>query len=220
MRLPKHNLSGKRFSRLLVGKSTRADGRVGFSWECLCDCGRRIIARSKSLLDGSTKSCGCLNAERLKAGLCRTHGLCKAPEYRALRAAIGRCQPHSADREHYYDRGISVCQQWQDPGTGLQDFIAHIGPRPSPQHSLDRIDNDKGYEPGNVRWATKKEQANNRGKRLRIDRWTDTELLAEALRRGFVLAPQTTVIISPVVVPIPSSVPYSPPTFWSESTIC
>lgn len=82
-----------------------------------------------------------------------------APEYRCLRKAIERCHdPNNADFHTYGARGIAVCEEWRrDFGA----FLAHIGPRPSPGHSIDRIDNARGYEPGNVRWATPREQARN-----------------------------------------------------------
>lgn len=91
------------------------------------------------------------------------HGMSHTPEYSAWRNMVGRCTPGSrryeVHREYYGDRGITVCDQWR---ASFVNFLADVGPRPSDQHSLDRIDNDKGYEPGNVRWATASEQAQNR----------------------------------------------------------
>lgn len=73
---------------------------------------------------------------------------------------IARCTPGSPDRERYFDRGIRVCLEWQGIG-GYYNFLAHVGPKPASDLSIDRIDNDRGYEPGNVRWATYQEQALN-----------------------------------------------------------
>lgn len=84
------------------------------------------------------------------------------PERGVLNSAIQRCHnPRRHDYARYGGRGILVCDEWRSDG-GLRRFLAHIGPRPSPAHSLDRIDSNGHYEPGNVRWATRKEQNDNR----------------------------------------------------------
>jgi hypothetical protein len=104
---------------------------------------------------GNTKSCGCLAADvRTK------NGQTSMPEYRHWRSMIKRCSapPSWKDYHSYGGRGIRVCQEWLD---SFEAFAAHIGPRPSPRHSVDRIDNDRGYEPGNVRWATHSQQLRN-----------------------------------------------------------
>ena len=114
----------------------------------------------------------------------RGHGCYDTPEYKALVGAIARCQPTNRVHAYYFDRGITVCEKWKILATGFSDFLAHIGPRPSAKHSLGRIDNNRGYEPGNVRWATAKEQANNTWKRLRLEQWSDAEIESEYRRRG------------------------------------
>lgn len=84
----------------------------------------------------------------------------RTPEHRAWRKARDRCcNPSDRNYPDYGGRGLSMCQEWRD---SFLAFYHHIGPRPSPDHSLDRIDNDRGYEPGNVRWATRAQQARNR----------------------------------------------------------
>lgn len=81
---------------------------------------------------------------------------------------ISRCYYANDTSFHEYGaRGITVCDEWRGDG-GFERFLAHIGPRPSRGHSIDRIDNDRGYEPGNVRWATPREQTNNRRNTIRL----------------------------------------------------
>jgi len=94
------------------------------------------------------------------------HGFYGNPEYKAWYDMNRRCYDLTCrDYERYGGRGITVCEQWRVGFLGVLGFLAflsHIGERPSPKHSVDRINNERGYEPGNVRWATAKEQANNR----------------------------------------------------------
>jgi hypothetical protein len=88
-------------------------------------------------------------------------------EYTAWDSMKKRCHsPSAGNFKHYGARGVAVCQEWRD---SFEVFLAHIGPRPSPLHSVDRIDGTRGYEPGNVRWATKKVQQNNVRTNVRVD---------------------------------------------------
>jgi hypothetical protein len=130
---------------------------------CVCSCTNKRKVHVSNLLGGRTLSCGCLNSENTAARNA-THGEPKtSSEYMAWCAMIQRCSnPNRLDYERYGGRGIRVCAEWRHD---FPAFLSHIGRKPSPLHSLDRIRNNQGYEPGNIRWATAKEQSNNRRKR-------------------------------------------------------
>lgn len=128
---------------------------------CRCDCGNEKLVDAISLRSGRSQSCGCLRAERMTIRF-RKHGHCgnNAPttEYHIWSAMIQRCtNPRNTDFHNYGGRGISVCQEWRD---SFELFLNDVGRRPR-NLTLDRIDNNGNYEPGNVRWATKSQQTRN-----------------------------------------------------------
>lgn len=127
-------------------------------WSCRCTCGVVRDVSQHSLRQGTSKSCGCLNREA-SSMTHKKHGDYKSPEYKTWQSMLSRCRNQSNPRFNQYGgRGIEVCQRWMDYASFLQD----MGRRPSGRHSIDRIDNDKGYEPGNCRWALPHEQMTNR----------------------------------------------------------
>jgi hypothetical protein len=150
------DMSGLRFGRLVVLKrAAKERGRHRQAvWECLCDCGGTVVAMSASLRRGHTKSCGCYQIDRVS-----THGKTKTAEYVAWYGIKDRCyRVSSAAYVNYGARGITVCDRWRD---SFENFIADMGEKPSKLHSLDRIDNSRGYSPDNCRWATRSEQNRN-----------------------------------------------------------
>lgn len=147
--------TGQRFGRLLVKSVASMSPRV--SWNCICDCGKTVVVKSSSL-GRQTNSCGCIRRENTSM-LKFSHGDTGSPEHRAWGNMKARCYITSSDfYERYGGRGITVCDRWKN---SFANFLADVGRRPSPHHSLDRIKVDGNYEPGNVRWATPDVQANN-----------------------------------------------------------
>jgi hypothetical protein len=148
--------------------------RRGF-WACRCDCGREKIADSYNLRRGHIVSCGCGINSRV-ADPVETK-----PEWHCYMSMLDRCRnTKSKNYRRWGAMGVRVCERWQK---GFWYFFADVGPRPSPGHSLDRFPNRSGdYEPGNVRWATRKEQQRNlrtnkviefRGERRTMAEWAE-----------------------------------------------
>lgn len=147
------DLSGLRYGRLLVTSLVYVRPR---RWSCVCDCGTVKIVQASALTSGNTKSCGCIHREQL-SDRNRKHGMTDAPEYKIWQLMKARCRSNLERHKNYSGRGIKVCDRWNS----FEAFIADMGPRPSPRHSIDRRDNSGDYEPGNCRWATPEQQMRN-----------------------------------------------------------
>lgn len=142
---------------------------------CICDCGQRVVVSRDHLRSGHTKSCGCSLKEFVGAAK-TTHGKSKTAEYFVWSNMVQRCTNPKKERyPRYGGRGIKVCERWNV----FVNFIADMGPRPSLQHSIDRIDNDGNYEPGNCRWATRKQQQSNNSRTRMVSAFGETKMFTE-----------------------------------------
>lgn len=190
------DLTGRRFGQLVVlGKGPKRGQKV--RWACRCDCGNVTLSQTSDLTSGKSYRClpcGLANAKG------RHHGA-YLPEYNSWQSMKDRClNPNMPHFHRYGGRGITVCDRWRD---SFANFLADMGRRPTPKHTLDRIDNDGPYSPENCRWATRHEQtrrghrvlANIRalthdGETMSVAEWAERkgirpQTLALRLRRGW-----------------------------------
>jgi hypothetical protein len=150
------DILGQQFSRLTVIKFAGLDRLGNAIWECRCQCGNLLTVKGGSLRKKNTQSCGCLHRE-VAARINRKHGCYKTSEYAAYADAKDRCtNPNSQKWKWYGGRGIKFLF------TSFDQWLKELGMKPHPSLTVDRRDNDGNYEPGNVRWATRSEQQNNR----------------------------------------------------------
>lgn len=190
------DLTGQRFVRLTVLAFSGVKCAHAY-WLCRCECGKETVAQAGHLRSGQYKSCGCLSREQTRARF-TTHGKRKSPEYQSWRAMIERCCNHSnASYGNYGGRGIIVCERWR---TSFEAFYADMGPKPAGNRiSIERLNNNGHYEPGNCKWATMNEQQRNtrnsvlltfRGRTQCIAAWAEElgikrSTLAARIRRGW-----------------------------------
>jgi hypothetical protein len=164
----KIDLAGQMFGRLLVlAKSSSRktpNGSIKPYWKCLCSCGTEIEVRAESLRNGYSQSRGCL-AKEMSSAKHSTHGQSASPTYNTWRAMIERCNRKGNSRyKHYGERGITVCKEWLK----YENFLRDMGIRPEGL-SIERINNNLGYNKENCKWATTQEQSKNTTKSVLIE---------------------------------------------------
>jgi hypothetical protein len=190
------DLTGRVFGRLTALELDAENPKKGTFWICRCSCGNIKSVLAPHLKNGNTKSCGCICTENFKA-LITKHGMRHLPEYQIWMAVKMRCtNPKNIGYPDYGGRGITLCGEWAE---SFESFYEYLGGRPDKDYSIERINNELGYIPGNVRWATKKEQANNtranhflsfRGETHTLAQWAElfginSTAICKRLRRGW-----------------------------------
>lgn len=163
------DIAGQRFGRLVAIEISHTDSNRKAYWRCRCDCGtvKSIWLCNLSL---NTRSCGCLRNE-VVAARSTTHAYAsngrKPSEYVTWERMISRCtNPNNIGFKDYGGAGVTVCAEWLE---SFVSFLSDMGPKPGKGFSIDRIDGRKGYEPVNCRWATAREQAENRKTSIIVD---------------------------------------------------
>ena len=142
-----NNIKGKKFYKLKAIRNTGKTKNETYIWEFLCECGKTVLAKASNVTRGRTRSCGCLSIQ---------HGMSRSDEYYIYNGCKERCNnPKTSCYDYYGGRGIKFLFK------NFDEFYKELGPRPSKNHSVDRIDTNGNYEKGNVRWATSDIQNQN-----------------------------------------------------------
>lgn len=178
--------AGERYGRLSVIEEVEPHkapcGQSYRRFACNCDCGASTVVQLSSLRMGLTNSCGCLQKEHAAENGRRnaTHGMDGTPTHKAWLSMRQRCLcPTHQYYNHYGGRGVAICQRWLD---SFEAFLKDMGVRPDGR-TLDRIDNEGNYKPGNCRWATQAQQNRNMRKTRLLSHNGETLCLAEWSRR-------------------------------------
>jgi hypothetical protein len=191
------DITGQHFGRLtalhLTEKGSKRPPRRNERWLFRCECGNETETTKTAVVNGYTRSCGCLQAEvtqqigKQNASHGHARAKRKSSEYVAWTNMHDRCRNENAENyKDYGGRGITVCDRWND----FENFLADMGPKPSPEHELDRYpDNNGNYEPSNCRWATPIEQANNRRTNHLLTINERTQTIAEWAREASIPPP-------------------------------
>lgn len=165
----KINLVGQRFGRLIVVSSAEKSSTGRAHWNCMCDCGNTKTTSRGELRSGSCMSCGCLRKDMLSEMRFK-HGESKSKEYCTWSHVRQKCSnPNNPKFYRYGARGIKVCERWDTAEGGYKNFLADMGKAPSPEYTIERVDNDGNYCPENCIWATRNVQAMNTHRSLKFE---------------------------------------------------
>ncbi|MZK54155.1 hypothetical protein [Clostridium beijerinckii] len=170
------DLRGKVFGRLVAIEIVGRNKSRSVIWKCKCECGNECEVVSDRLLQGETKSCGCITKELNKTRRI-THGLSHTKLYYVWKAMLARCN----NKKHpwysrYGGRGIKVCSEWEDV-KAFYDWAINNGYKDGLE--IDRVDNDGNYEPNNCKWKTRKEQTQNTSRNKKVTINGETKTLSE-----------------------------------------
>lgn len=183
---PFRDLIGHRYTRWLVLSYAGRSRYGNHQWFCMCDCGVAKLVPDYTLILGKSKSCGCYRvdygkfvAEKGGTAVVKTHGKRQTIEYMTWCGIKRRTNLDHAKPSSYALQGITICERWAN---SFEAFLEDMGPRPSTDHSIDRIDYLGNYDPGNCRWATKMEQASNKSNNRWLEYAGETKHLSEWAR--------------------------------------
>jgi len=153
--------TNNRYGKLVAQEPVGSDSWGLMQWKCLCDCGNTTVTRGGDLRNNHTTSCGCL------VGFNSLHGYSDSPTYNSWKMMRQRCfHSYRKDYKYYGGRGIGVCDRWKND---FLNFLEDMGERPT-DRTLDRIEVEGNYEPGNCRWATRSEQNKNKRKKKKTSK--------------------------------------------------
>lgn len=182
------DLTGQRFGRLTVLEYAGVAKNRNAKWKCKCDCGEVCVVSSSSLLTGHTQSCGCLHKERTSESHA-THGMSRTHIFENWQDIRRRCfDPRRKAYKNYGGRGITVCNEWRNDFQAFFDYVSKLDHFGEGGYSIDRINNNGNYEPGNVRWATDTEQARNKRNTIFVEYNGEKIAVTEAAERSGVKA--------------------------------
>lgn len=161
------NLKGQKYNKLKVLEFAEIKNGHTF-WKCLCDCGNTLNAEAYNLKSSHTKSCGCEKTRLIKEKV--ENSWTKVDEYKVYSGMLSRCNnPNNKSYINYGDRGIKVCKKWSEQRYGFLEFYKSVGRRPTKHHEIERLDNNRGYEPGNCAWVIRDVNAKNKRNTLKIE---------------------------------------------------
>jgi len=169
------NMVGKRYGKLLVSEYAGIRGKAQHAtWVCLCDCGNTTTAVGSYIRAGRITSCGCNGVKtRFSSESLTTHGMSKTRTYHIWQGIIARTTRKTNKSHLYFDKGITVCDEWKS----FDAFLKDMGEAPDGL-SIDRINSNLGYSPENCRWATAEQQANNTSRNKLLTAFGKTMTLA------------------------------------------
>jgi len=174
------DITGLRFHFLTARRYVGSNGKKSL-WEIECDCGRMIIMPASEFKKGKQKSCGCMRRQLISNSR-KTHNMSRHPAFAVWRSMVDRCRLPSHRAWHNYGgRGIRVCPEWE---SSFEAFWRDMGPTYKPGLTIERVDVNGNYEPGNCIWATRKRQANNKRANIRIPTPWGEMTAAEAADRA------------------------------------
>lgn len=174
----KEDLTGQQFYRWTALRKADESKNSNQWYYCRCECGTEKIISAYKLKHGLTHSCGCYLSDSVKERM-STHAMSKTKIFSEWLHMRRRCSPNVECHDRYYDRGIRVSAEWDASFETFYEYVSKLEHYGEPNYSLDRINNNGNYEPGNVRWATYKTQARNTENNVYITYKGEKRLLCE-----------------------------------------